>query len=206
MVTLDVGVGHVTITADIEIPRGDWQSGDVDLFVAFGAPGTPRAIDAHLVSAEGSAGAGAGEPVALELVGRRPSRAFGLFGRSSMAGVVIHLREAAFRRATSGGVTHLVLRALHELPIVAPLGGLEVVVRLGSEGGAPVALGRIVVRASDGAPRVRRADARLCGPEADPYPLAISTDASTTAPPRAVAPELAVRHLTDDLCVRFWTS
>jgi hypothetical protein len=206
LVALDVGVGHVTIMADIDMTRGGWQSGDLDLFVAFGAPGMPRAIDAHLISTDGGSGPGTGEPVVAELVARRPPGAFALLGPTLMAGVVLHLREAAFRRATSGGVAHLRLRALHELPQVDPLGGQEVVVRLGSEGGAPVALGRIVVRASDGAPVIRRAEARLCGPEADPFPLAISVDGASAQTARKVAPELAVRHLTDDLCVRFWTS
>ena len=52
------------------------------------------------------------------------------------------------------------------------------------------------------------AEARLCGPEADPYPLAVSVLPKGSRPvdrPAPVAPVLSVRHASDDLCIRFWT-
>ncbi|CAN5904301.1 hypothetical protein BH11MYX4_BH11MYX4_17340 [soil metagenome] len=81
-------------------------------------------------------------------------------------------------------------------------------VRLGSSRGTPLTLGRITLIAKPGGPSPTRAEARLCGAEADPSPLAITlVPRSTQAPPTPpIAPVLAVRHATDDLCVRFWTS
>ena len=62
-------------------------------------------------------------------------------------------------------------------------------------------LGRITIAAGRGA----RAEARLCGPEADPRPLAVAPRAPTSASEKPIAPVLAVRRETDDLCIRFWT-
>jgi hypothetical protein len=215
-VRIDAAHDHAVVRLDVNLPRGEWQAGDLDLFAAFGAPGAPRALDARLFSIQPPllepARDDVGEVVSVEAVNRRPARAFALLGRSQMTGVVLHVREAAFRRATAGGRTaRLRIRFLHALP-PETAAGREVVVRLGSEGGAPLSLDEIVVGSTEVGRSIRRAEARLCGPEADPYPLAASLDAppgppvepTTLRTPGVIAPSLAVRHLGDDLCIRFW--
>jgi hypothetical protein len=102
-VHVEVAPAFVVVTEDVRFARGDWRSGDLDLYVAFGAPGVPRAFDAKVVAVgedELDAPDGAvGEPVAVERAVRRPARARLLLGRESMAGVVVHLKEPAMRRA-----------------------------------------------------------------------------------------------------------
>jgi hypothetical protein len=60
-----------------------------------------------------------------------------------------------------------------------------------------------------GGPSPSRAEARLCGPDADGNPLAIAVvpkpASPTLTPIPPIAPVLAVRHPSDDLCIRFWT-
>jgi hypothetical protein len=108
------------------------------------------------------------------------------------------------------------VRGLLPLPAEDARTGREVLVRLGTAFGTPLTLGRLQIA------NVARAEAHLCGPEADPYPLAISRRAGSSAPspseslgltPRSpptfgaqlpIAPVLAVRHASDDLCIRFW--
>ncbi len=211
-VSLEVARDYLVVQEDLNLPRGDWPGGDVQLFVAFGAPGAPKAMDAR-VGAASDAGReppkGASlEDIPLTRAPRRPPPAFALLGPPWMAGVALHLSDAAFRRATEPtGVARIRLRALHELPTTRPEGGQEVVVRLGTWGGAPLALGRIEVTSLAGQPDVAGAEAHLCGPDADPYPLAVSLahrPAQPPPPPAPVAPVLSVRHASDDLCVRFW--
>jgi hypothetical protein len=154
------------------------------------------------------------EPVTVERAFQRPARAHLLLGSSSMAGAVLHVREATFRRATTAtGSARLRVRALLDLPAPDVRTGREVVIRLGAHEGEPYALGAIDVASDEPMPWLTRAEAHLCGPEADPWPLAIRVRASRTAAwetpatsaPSPVAPVLSVRHASDDLCVRFWT-
>jgi hypothetical protein len=213
-VRVEVSREHVVVVEDVDVPRGDWQHGDLDLFVAFGAPGVPEAFDAQILAvpdgalepAEGSAG----EPLTLERAPRRPLSAQPLLGPPQMAGAVVHVPEAAFRRATSaGGMAALRLRSLVPLPAEDARTGREVLVRLGASSGTPLTLGSVQVASTDPAFRVARAEAQLCGPDADPWPLALAlvpappTPALQPKPP--IAPVLAVRHASDDLCVRVWT-
>jgi hypothetical protein len=119
------------------------------------------------------------------------------------------VKEAAFRRAiAAGGMAALRLRAVHPAPAQDSEGGREVVVRLGIAGGTPLTLGRIQVASLETRPSIARGVAHLCGPEADPFPLAVAiTPPSATPTPdaRPIAPVLSVRHATDDLCIRYWT-
>src|ERR1700722_18545331 len=97
---LEVARNHVTVIEDLDLPRGDWRFGDLDLYVAFGSPGAPRAFDARLFADLSPGGARSpdevGEPVVVEPSSRRPGQAYALLGRPQMAGVVVHLRESAF--------------------------------------------------------------------------------------------------------------
>jgi hypothetical protein len=203
-VRIDVAPGHVIITEDVRMARGDWSAGDLDLYVAFGAPGVPRAFDAHLLALREDAffadANEQGEPVTAERQARRPARVRLLLGRESMAGVVVHLKERALRRAFA--VSDAFILRLRSLVLVeGPT--RDVVIRLGTDGSAPIAIGAIEVAAD--AKTVSRAEARLCGPNADTYPLALGFVPARPAPvvyPRPIAPFLAARHDGDDLCVR----
>jgi hypothetical protein len=212
-IRLEAARDHVLVVEDANLARGEWQGSDFDLFVAFGAPGAPRAIDARLFAA-GEAGKdplpdAPFEPITLERAARRPVASYLLLGPAAMAGVVLKVKEASFRRAVAPfGVARLRVRSLYDLPAEDARTGREVVVRLGVRDGAPLALGRLEVVSLEPDAWLLGAEARLCGPEADPYPLAVSVLPRGSRPvdrPAPVAPVLSVRHTTDDLCVRFWT-
>jgi hypothetical protein len=219
-VTVEVGRDRVVVVEDVTLPRGDWQSGGLDLFVAFGAPGTPEAFDARIApavatpSAAGdatSSGDTEGEPVATESAVRRDVSAQPLLGPALMAGVVVRIKEAQLRRVYAGAdAARLRLRSLIVPPAAGPDGAHDVVVRLGTTDGQPLTLGSVEVRALQARARMLRAEASLCGPEADAWPLSVTLAPrgnaahDRTPPATTIAPELAVRHATDDLCVRWW--
>lgn len=200
-IRIEVAPAHAVVTEDIRLARGDWRSGDLDLYVAFGAPGVPRAFDAKLIPLadqefEASESAG-GEPVACERANRRPPRARLLLGRESMAGVTVHVKEPALRRAFSGGDA-LLLRLRSLVPFE---GAREIVVRLGVEDGPPMALAAIEIVGKD----VTAAEAKYCGPNADRYPLATHFSPPhpiTLTYPRPASPLVVTRHADDDLCIR----
>jgi hypothetical protein len=194
---------RVVVTHSITLPRGDWKSGDLDLYVAHGAPGAPLALDAKLFKVDD------GDLESREVEGGESvSSAHALLGRSKMAGVVVHLKDAAFRAATEQGMAELRVRALYTLPPEDAENGREVRVRLGTPGGTPLTLGRVQVTATDREAPVSRAEARLCGPDADTKLLALTLTpkpqkpVAPSEPP--IAPVLSVRHATDDLCIRIF--
>jgi hypothetical protein len=213
-VHVDAGKDATIVIEELTFARGEWQSGDVDAFVAFGAPGVPRAFDAHLLSSDPALGgadpADVGEPIVGERAPRRPASARTLVGRDGAAGEVLHLREASLRRAfaRANGAT-VRLRSL--LGPIAPDagGGREVLVRLGTFGATPITLGRVEVAALDGHPFAAPAQARLCGDGADPYPIAVQLSparplANVVTWPAPTAPALVARRPTDELCIRFF--
>jgi hypothetical protein len=203
-VRVDAGRDRLVVTEDVSLPRGEWQSGEVDVFVAFGAPGVPIALDARLLAASPAPTAGdeGAERLATEPSVRRDPASAVLVGRPLMAGVVVRVRESQLRRAFASSDDAVVrVRSLVRPPSADGSGGRDVVVRLGVASGEPMTLGRIEVASLDGAAPIRRASATLCGAEADPWPLAVvgaPTDGNAIAPPDAV------RHATDDLCIRWW--
>jgi hypothetical protein len=213
---VEVAGDHLVAIEEVDLPRGDWRAGDLAFYVAFGAPGAPLALDAHLLAVSDGALEPAemdvGEKLVVDRAPHRPATAYDLLGPEEMAGVVVHVPEGLFRRALApGGMAALRLRSLLELPASDALGGQELVIRLGHARTTPLTLARVeVVSAQDGPPVVR-AEAHLCGPNADAWPLAVSFEGRKAMPgptsARApIAPVLAVRHSDDDLCVRFWTS
>jgi hypothetical protein len=210
-VRIEATEGRVLVLEDVSLPRGDWRGGDLELYVAFGAPGAPRAFDARLYAAADGAlepdEADAGEPVPTDRAPRRPATAHPLLGRPQMAGAVLHVREPAFKKAvTPGGMAILRVRTILDAPPDDPERGREVVVRLGASNGQPLTLGRIQVVTTGPKLRIRRAEAHLCGPDADTYPLALSPKPPASAVPQErapIAPVLAVRHASDDLCVLY---
>jgi hypothetical protein len=215
-VRIDVAHDHLLAVEEVDLPRGDWRGGDLDFYVAFGGPGPPEAFDAHLVPVADGAlepeESEAGEKIAADRAARRGAGVHELIGREDMAGMTVHVTDAAFRRALApGGMAALRLRSLVRLPDEGPEHEREVLVRLGSTRSAPLTLGRLQVGSLEANVRVLRAEARLCGPDADPWPLAVQVlpgpPAMPPAPgPRPIAPVLSVRHPSDDLCVRFWVT
>lgn len=216
-VRIEAARDRVLVIEDVTLPRGEWTKGDMDLFVAFGAPGAPKAFDARLVPLKDDLEASAdeaGEPIATERAVRRPPGAQMLIGRPQMAGALIRLKEAAYRRALAASTTDTVViraRTLLDLPAEDAQTGRELVVRLGVPGETPLTLGRVQVVSLEQRPWITRAEAQLCGPEADPWPLSVAIAPKPASPPPPLAkgpisPRMALRHATDDLCVRFWTS
>jgi len=202
----------VILMEEVNLPRGEWKSGGLDLYVAFGAPGAPLAIDAHLVA--GTPGAletrleDLGDSLAVEPATRCAASAQLLLGRPQMAGVVVHVRETELLRVyAASDLAGLRLRSLLMLPAADAQGKREIVVRLGIVGGLPLTIDRVLV--SSRQRPVKRAEANLCGSEADPWPLAVTlaTKSADLAPPfapSAIAPVMALRHPSDDLCIRWW--
>jgi len=221
-VRIDVAAtDHAVATEDIDLPRGDWHTGALGFYVAFGSPGAPQAFDARLLAVPDGAlepaEADAGEKLVTERAPRRPEGVHPLLGPDEMAGVVIHIPEAAYRHALEpGGMAVLRLRTLLRLPAVDPHAGRDVLVRLGQAKTTPLTLGFVQVGSLEGGPAVMRAEAHLCGEDADPWPLAVATaakplpreprDQALAGSQTPIAPVLAVRHAKDDLCVRFWLS
>ena len=214
-IRFDVAADHVVILEEVNLPKGEWAGGDMNLFVAFGAPGLPLALDASIVPlADGAIESNpkdAGEPITFDRAPKRPANASLLLGSPQMAGVVLRVKEAAFKKAVSPGkMAAIRLRSVVPLPAVDAQLGRELVVRLGIAGGPPLTLGRMQL-AFDGVP-IKRVEAHFCGPDADDYPLSIAVtpklppsdlppDGDARAP---AAPVLSVRHPSDDLCVRMW--
>ena len=223
-VRLEVGRDHVVVDESVHLPRGDWVSGGLDLYVAFGSPGTPKAIDARLFSLAHDAtepkSDDAGQPVPYDSAVQRLANARLLLGRPLMAGVVLHVKEADLRHAYAvADVAELRIRSLLAPPTADPQGARDVVVRLGIAGDVPLTLGRIQVMSAEGRGYVARAEARLCGPQAVPLPMAVtllpkedrpglrapgSIAADGSIDPRPIAPVTAVRHSSDDLCIRWF--
>jgi hypothetical protein len=203
----------ISVVQEVNLPRGDWKGEALRFHVAFGAPG-PRAIDAHLVGVgDGELEAEddeAGEVLTTERVPRRPANAHPLLGRDTMAGIVVHLPADALTKALAlGNMASLRIRSLVDVTEPDPSGASSIVVRLGASRGTPLTVGRITATAASPAPALARVEARLCGAEADPQPLAVGLfprPADRHDRQATIAPVLAVRHGTDDLCIRLWNA
>ena len=208
-VRIDVMKTQLVVVEEVNLPRGEWKSDALDFYVAFGAPGAPRAIDARLLAVADGALEPDDEPGESLLVDRAPHRppsAHALLGRDSMAGIVVHLKRDSLTRAFApGNMAALRIRTVLDLPDEDSLGARGVVVRLGASRGTPLTLGRLLLTSKPGAPPPSRIEAHLCGPDADVAPLAISPRPTTPPATPLIAPVLAVRHASDDLCIRFWT-
>jgi len=180
----------LVVVEDVTLPRGTWKDDALDFHVPFGAPGTPQAIDAHLVSLDDgeleAADDAHGEALTFDRVPRKPPTAYALLGRDHMAGVVVHApRDALAHAFEPSKMAVLRLRIAYEAPELDPQGARSVVVRIGA-----LPLGRIVIGS-----KVTKAEAKLCGTD-DALAIARVT--------KGVAPILAQRHPSDDLCLRLW--
>jgi hypothetical protein len=204
-VHLEVMREHLVVTRNVTLPRGDFKDGDLTLHVAFGAT-VPFAMDARILPvADGQLGPdrdARGESLALDRT-RRTSLA--LFGTHEMAGVNVLVPHGSFVRALApGNMAVLRVRELRRIPPPGPDGTREILVRLGAANGNPLTLSRVEVKRGEAVSEVSNVSARLCGKDADALPLYVARDGVTAADePNAIAPVLATRHATDDLCVRF---
>jgi hypothetical protein len=208
-VRVEVLKTQLVVITEVNLPRGEWKTEALDFYVAFGAPGAPRAVDAHLLAVGDGAlepDDEAGEPLVVDRAPHRPASAYALIGRDSMAGVVVHLKRESLSRAfTPGNMAALRIRTVLDLPEEDSVGARGVVVRLGASRGTPLTLGRLSLTTKPGVTTPSRVEARLCGPDSDPTPLAITPRPSTPPATPPIAPVLSVRHASDDLCIRFWT-
>jgi hypothetical protein len=214
-VRVEAARDRVVVLEEIALPRGDWSAGSLDLYAAFGAPGTPIAVDARLVPVpEGALESrleDAGEPVTVEPAIRHLPSSNLLLGRPNMAGFVVRVKDAALRAAYAhGDLAALRLRSLLPPPAADAKGARDVVVRLGVDGGLPLTLSKVQVVSAEPQPWITRAEARLCGPDADAMPLTVSLvpkpEGAPAWTPPTLAPALATRHGSDDLCVRWWAA
>jgi hypothetical protein len=213
-VRVEAARDHVVLTEEVDLPRGDWTTGGLELYVAFGAPGTPTAIDARLVAAPAGAlevrPEDAGDAVTLDPAIRRTVSSQMLLGRPTMAGVVVHVKDADLRRAyATSDLAALRIRSLLVPPAVDAAGARGIVVRLGVGGGLPLTLSHVQVVSAEPQPWITKADATLCGPEADDWPLSVALSPKPADPPPVqgrppLAPVAALRHASDDLCIRWW--
>jgi hypothetical protein len=230
-VRIEAARDRVVVVEEVNLPRGDWRSGGLDLYVAFGAPGVPVAIDARLVAvprdALESRPEEPGDPLTVEPSFRRFASAQLLLGRPQMAGVVVHVKDLDLRRGyAASDLLALRIRSLLSPPAADSRGVRDIVVRLGIAGDLPLTLGRIQFVSLEGKDWITRAEATLCGPDADGLPLALTTiprldraaaspvdggavasdDAGGEARVAPIAPVMAVRHASDDLCLRWWAA
>lgn len=202
-VHVDVMPTHLVVTRDVTLPRGDFHGGDLTMHVGWDAT-VPIAFDAKLLAAaDGELGAdlrAPGEPLPVEL-GNRP--ALTLFGSKELVGANIRVPEALFVKALApGNMAVLRVREVVRMPPRDEGGERMVLIRLGAANGVPLTLARIEVRRGEGAPELTRARAELCGRDAVPTPLFVSLEGGKGEPDaEAIAPVLATRHGSDDLCI-----
>jgi hypothetical protein len=211
-VRVEAASDHLLVLQDIRLPRGEWHSGDIDFYVAFGAPGTPVAVDGRLLAASSDASVRLeepGEPVHVEPAVRRNPPVDIVVGRPQMAGITLRVKESQLRRVYgTSDLAVLRLRSLLRPPAEDDEGARDVVVRLGAAEGLPMTLDQIQVASVEPGPAVVRAEAHLCGSDADPLPLSVELVPAPILRARGaptVAPSLASRHASDDLCIRWWT-
>ncbi len=215
-VRVEAAPDRTLVIEDINLPRGEWRSGNLEVYVAYGSPGPPIAIDARLLARPpGDTEAHldeAGDAVAVQSAARASPAVQVILGRRQMAGVTLRVKESQLRSAyASGDLAVLRVRSLLHPPAADDDGARDVVVRLGASAGLPITLSRIQVASIEKAAGISRARASLCGPEADPWPLSVALvprpkpDGARGDAAATIAPALALRHASDDLCIRWWT-
>jgi hypothetical protein len=213
-VRVEAASDRILVIQELNVPRGDWRAGDLDVYVAFGSPGPPIAMDARLVSlAAGESEARVdypGDTVIAEPAPHPDAADQVLIGKPVMAGVELRVKESQLRHAyASNDLAILRVRSLLHPGATSDEGARDVVVRLGASEGLPMTLVRIEVASLDKARAISRAQARLCGPDADPWPLSViivPKPPGRSDPATTIAPSLALRHSSDDLCIRWWTA
>lgn len=189
------------VTTDLTFVRGAYRGGDLSAFVAYGAPGLPRAFDARLLPVERGrfsppAEAEGGDALPASHATHAPDGIAFSLGGPNRAGQALRLPAAALERALEpSGLAALRLRAIHVLRAEGPRASL--VVRLAAPPGvAPYPLGEVSLR-GEGVALLSPA-AALCRPSGPDLALAL---AGAEPPPGALAPPRAPRTAGDELCV-----
>ncbi len=200
-VRVEVRGQRALVTTDVLIAADVARVTALRAFVAYGVPGPPLATDAALVAVPAgrlSAPADArGRRLELHAALHAPADAALVVGPADMAGSTTTIPTDALRAAIAeSGAATLRLRAVHPLSAVHDGGAHDLLLRLGARQGVPFILGAVEI---DGAKLARR-EAWLCGPHADPTPLAVLPRRSGDR--TALAPALAARAPDDALCVR----
>jgi len=170
--------------------------------VAYGAPGPPLAFEAQIVAnPQGFLVApveDGGARLSHEWSPRAPSWSVLALGRPQMGGQLVHVRAAALTSAQrETGRATLRIRQVYALPALLADQSRELVVRLGSMDGQPVAVGLIEFASDAPMPRV---EARYCGLEGERAPLFVAGAAQGSG---GAAASLTGRGANDDLCMRF---
>lgn len=196
---------RIVVTQEVNLSRDKWRGEDQDVFVAFGAPGVPRAIDVHLVPvAKGHLEAPRGErgvPLSWSYERRRPASASPLLGRSTMAGIAVRLPADVLARALApGDMAALRIRSVQ--PAVVAGGSQDLLVRLGDGPAGPLVLGRLEVVSDKELSAMP--EARFCGQETSEL-LAIRVEPASHAERPAAAAVVTPRRAGADLCLRLPT-
>ena len=215
-VRIDVASDHIVAIEEVDVPRGDWRAGELVFYVAFGGPGAPLAFDARLLGVPDGAlepaDSDVGEKLVTDRAAHRPAIAHELVGAEEMAGMVVHVPEATFRRAAEpGGMAALRLRTLLALPArrrpqrarrPRPARAHEDDPAHARSSERRGDQRRTWDRPCRSAP-LRRGRRSVAARDWD------RTEAGGGRARRvagADSPLLAVRHPNDDLCIRFWVA
>jgi hypothetical protein len=207
---IEVHADTVVVSEDIALPKGDYKHGTLRLFFAFGGPGTPRAVDAHMMPVEEGeleASATASEDkLATEVVPKAPVSANTILGPSVASGVVVTIPEAAFVKATTPGkMAFLRMRWLYDAPSADSEGTRTLLLRVGSSEREPLSLGRIRALPANAKLKIESASAHLCGVNTkEKLELSVwGTTERYSSEKTTIAPIVAVRHKDDSLCVSY---
>jgi len=204
-------IGHIDVifrrnaalvTTDLVFTRGSFHLENLDVFLAYGAPGIPRAFEARLLPVpEGYFLPSESESSAVSLrtehVTHAPSQtAFGL-GPRPQAGQLVHLPSHLVADGLKPtGAAALRWRTVHT--VVGDEASASLVIRVSSPAGvAPYPVGQITLR-GEGVSLVNPS-ASWCGPQGDGAELAL---VGSPSPPSALSPLRAPRSPNDELCVR----
>jgi hypothetical protein len=188
------------VTTDVTMTRGSLDNAEgFDVYVAYGSPGLPRALDAQLIPvADGAFTTPLDTPgVALSLdhVVTAPGSVTFSLGRTTQAGAVVHVPSADLVRALApSGLGTLRVRAIHALSSAPEA---SIVARVASPLLGPFPLGVLSVR-GDGID-VTEASATLCSTSGSSTELTLSTGPRRSG---TMAPPLARHGTDDDLCFR----
>ncbi|MCU0682372.1 MAG: hypothetical protein MUF34_08975 [Polyangiaceae bacterium] len=189
------------VTTELTFARSPaYRGAELAAFVAYGAPGLPRAFEARLLPVErgrfSPSDGEAGEALTGTHATHAPDGVALSLGGPNRAGQALRLPAASLQRAFEpSGLAALRLRAVHLLREGSTRASL--VVRLGAPPGAsPYPLGEISLR-GDGV-ALRNPSAALCRPAGADLVLALS---GAPPPPGALAAPRAPRLAGDELCV-----
>jgi hypothetical protein len=208
-IRIQIGNDDVVLTHEFNLPRGEYRSGNFRVFLAFGVPGVPRALEPTLLPVlDGALEPAADAPAAaleFDRAARGTSANYTLLGPDQMAGVEIKIGEAAFKTALQpGGMAVLRVRQQFTKPAEEAGGARSLIVRLGTlKDQGPLTVSRIEIISTRGA--LQQAEATLCGENSDPHPLSVMLAPAAKAQPdiARVPAFLATRHPDEHLCIRW---